>query len=159
MKSHVLGRPSFNSIQRYLLKSSVQLRISKNFQLPPPAEKETPAPEKEEKRKEEEEVEEPVTPRRKLVPAQHKIEKELKEMRERENELALIRTRSYKSTPNLTAIDPEEETHSDHNQNHVADGGSEIVITEKNAGPSFETKDRKRSTLIHQWENKIQAGN
>ena len=168
-KTSILGRPSFNSIQRYLLKSSVQLRIAKNFQLPPPSENKEAEAVKEEK--EEEIDEEPVTPRRKLVPAQHKIEKELREMREREKELALSRTRSFKSTPNLTTIDQDEDKATlvrDQDSRFTdQETDANIYITENNnnnnetkvVGSAYEPKDRKRSDLINQWEGIIHAGN
>jgi len=133
------GLKSFNSIQRYLLKSSVQLRIAKNFQLPPPPidkVEEIPEPTKIEN------VEvEPEAPRRKLVPATHKIQNELREMKEREKELALVRTRSFKSTPNLLADLKETDV----------EFSSEV--------PVFAPRERKRSNLINQWEMLIQSGN
>lgn len=130
---------SFNSMQRYLLKSSVQLRIANNFKVPP-----SPKPVVNPESTNKEEEVEPETPRRKLIPATHKIQNELREMKEREKELALIRTRSFKSTPNLLAEFEEK-----------AAEVEEVTPTASKA-PVFAPLERKRSTLINQWEQIIQ---
>jgi hypothetical protein len=153
-----IARPKFNSIERYLLKSSVKLRIGKNFQIPTAAsvfEPETPATPTEKTAEAYEEEQEPVTPRRKLIRAQDKIDQELREMREREKEFAL--RRAFKSTPDLSKESKDEE-----NNNNIVNANVEaqpqpIVIRSKEGTP--EIKERRRSALINQWEEKIQTAN
>jgi hemolysin activation/secretion protein len=96
-----------------------------------------------------------VTPRRKLIRAQDKIDQELREMREREKEFAL--RRAFKSTPDLSQESKDEE-----NNNNIVNANVEaqpkpIIIRNKEGTP--EIKERRRSALINQWEEKIQTAN
>ncbi|XP_008204146.1 uncharacterized protein LOC100116444 isoform X2 [Nasonia vitripennis] len=100
--------------------------------------------------------------RKGYVPVEKKIQKELTEMRERENELRLMRSRMLaKSQPNLADIGND-------NDSDIYDGASSMrsgtsTNTLNDDEPEKENKGRhkpnprRRSNLIAQWESLIAA--
>ncbi|XP_043475912.1 uncharacterized protein LOC122507324 isoform X1 [Leptopilina heterotoma] len=104
-----------------------------------------------------------VKPTRKgFVPVEQKIQKELTEMKERENELRLMRSQMLaKSQPNLLDIGND-------NDSDIYDGASSLrsgtssntlnddEVEKENKG-RHKPNPRRRSTLIAQWESLIAA--
>lgn len=100
--------------------------------------------------------------RKGYVPVEEKIQKELHEMRERENELRLMRSQMLaKSQPNLLDIGNDNDSDIYDGASSLRSGTSSNTLNEdeverENKG-KHKPNPRRRSTLIAQWENLIAA--
>lgn len=100
--------------------------------------------------------------RKGYVPVEEKIQKELHEMRERENELRLMRSQMLaKSQPNLLDIGNDNDSDIYDGASSLRSGTSTNTLNEdeverENKG-KHKPNPRRRSTLIAQWENMIAA--
>ncbi|XP_074099438.1 mitotic spindle positioning protein meduse isoform X2 [Cotesia typhae] len=102
--------------------------------------------------------------RRGYVPVEEKIQKELNDMKERENELRLMRSRMLaKSQPNLIEIGNDNDSDIYDGSNSLRSGTSSNILNDddsdrgENRGSKHKPNPRRRSTLIAQWENLIAA--
>ncbi|XP_033207541.1 uncharacterized protein LOC117167061 isoform X2 [Belonocnema kinseyi] len=102
-----------------------------------------------------------VKPTRKgYVPVEQKIQKELNEMKERENELRLMRSKMLaKSQPNLLDIGNDTDSDIYDGASSLRSGTSTNTLNEdeveKENKIRHKPNPRRRSTLIAQWENLI----
>lgn len=100
--------------------------------------------------------------RKGYVPVEEKIQKELHEMKERENELRLMRSQMLaKSQPNLLDIGNDNDSDIYDGSGSLRSGASSNTLNEdeierENKG-KHKPNPRRRSTLIAQWENLIAA--
>lgn len=100
--------------------------------------------------------------RKGYVPVEEKIQKELHEMKERENELRLMRSQMLaKSQPNLLDIGNDTDSDIYDGASSLRSGTSSNTLNEdemerENKG-KHKPNPRRRSTLIAQWENRIAA--
>ncbi|KAG7200312.1 hypothetical protein KM043_017776 [Ampulex compressa] len=100
--------------------------------------------------------------RKGYVPVEEKIQKELNEMRERENELRLMRSQMLaKSQPNLLDIGNDNDSDIYDGTNSLRSGTSTNTLNEDEIEKEIKSRHkpnpRRRSTLIAQWENLIAA--
>ncbi|XP_063993936.1 uncharacterized protein LOC135171381 isoform X1 [Diachasmimorpha longicaudata] len=100
--------------------------------------------------------------RKGYVPVEQKIQKELNEMKERENELRLMRSRMLaKSQPNLLDIGNDNDSDIYDGSSLLRSGTSSNTLTDDESEKEYKGKHkpnpRRRSTLIAQWENLIAA--
>ncbi|CAK9832557.1 hypothetical protein ANTRET_LOCUS9358 [Anthophora retusa] len=100
--------------------------------------------------------------RKGYVPVEEKIQKELHEMKERENELRLMRSQMLaKSQPNLLDIGNDNGSDIYDGSNSLRSGTSTNTLNEdeveKETKGKHKPNPRRRSTLIAQWENLIAA--
>ncbi|KAK0158610.1 hypothetical protein PV328_009588 [Microctonus aethiopoides] len=98
--------------------------------------------------------------RKGYVPVEEKIQKELNEMKERENELRLMRSRMLaKSQPNLLDIENDNDSDIYDGTNSLRSGTSSNTLNDDESDRELRgkhiLKPRRRSTLIAQWENFI----
>ncbi|XP_066601020.1 uncharacterized protein mdu isoform X2 [Prorops nasuta] len=96
------------------------------------------------------------------IPVEEKIQKELHEMRERENELRLMRSQLLaKSQPNLLDIGNDNDFDIYDGASSLKSGTSSNTLNEdeleKDNKRKHKPNPRRRSTLIAQWENLIAA--
>lgn len=104
-----------------------------------------------------------VKPTRKgFVPVEQKIQKELNEMKERENELRLMRSQMLaKSQPNLLDIGNDNDSDIYDGASSLRSGTSSNTLNdddvEKENKGRHKPNPRRRSTLIAQWESLIAA--
>ncbi|XP_020279169.1 uncharacterized protein LOC109852427 isoform X2 [Pseudomyrmex gracilis] len=100
--------------------------------------------------------------RKGYIPVEQKIQKELHDMKERENELRLMRSQMLaKSQPNLLDIGNDNDSDIYDGSNSLKSGTSTNTLNEdeierENKG-KHKPNPRRRSTLIAQWENLIAA--
>ncbi|XP_029660584.1 uncharacterized protein LOC115234023 isoform X2 [Formica exsecta] len=100
--------------------------------------------------------------RKGYVPVEQKIQKELNDMKERENELRLMRSRMLaKSQPNLLDIGNDNDSDIYDGSSSLKSGASTNTLNEdeierENKG-KHKPNPRRRNTLIAQWENLISA--
>ncbi|XP_057328710.1 putative uncharacterized protein DDB_G0285119 isoform X1 [Microplitis mediator] len=102
--------------------------------------------------------------RKGYVPVEEKIQKELNDMKERENELRLMRSRMLaKSQPNLIEIGNDNDSDIYDGSNSLRSGTSSNTLNDddsdrgENRSGKHKPNPRRRSTLIAQWENLIAA--
>ncbi|KAF7996832.1 hypothetical protein HCN44_002478 [Aphidius gifuensis] len=101
--------------------------------------------------------------RKGYVPVEQKIQKELNEMKERENELRLMRSRMLaKSQPNLLDLGNDNDSDIyDGSGSSLRSGTSTNTLnddeSDREAKGKHKPNPRRRSTLIAQWENLIAA--
>ncbi|XP_034938732.1 uncharacterized protein mdu isoform X2 [Chelonus insularis] len=100
--------------------------------------------------------------RKGYVPVEEKIQKELNEMKERENELRLMRSRMLaKSQPNLVDIGNDNDSDIYDGSSSLRSGTSSNTLNDDESDKEYRGKHkpnpRRRSTLIAQWENLIAA--
>ncbi|CAB0035761.1 unnamed protein product [Trichogramma brassicae] len=107
--------------------------------------------------------------RKNFVPVEKKIQKELSEMRERENELRLMRSQMLaKSQPNLADIGTDTDSDIYDGTSSLRSGASSSNLTEDDAMISMPAEKenkivrhkphpRRRSNLIEKWESLIAA--
>ncbi|XP_014478339.1 PREDICTED: uncharacterized protein LOC106746331 isoform X2 [Dinoponera quadriceps] len=100
--------------------------------------------------------------RKGYVPVEQKIQKELHDMRERENELRLMRSQMLaKSQPNLLDIGNDNDSDIYDGSSSLRSGASTNTLNEDEVEREHKGKHkpnpRRRSTLIAQWENLIAA--
>ncbi|XP_011310948.1 uncharacterized protein mdu isoform X2 [Fopius arisanus] len=100
--------------------------------------------------------------RKGYVPVEQKIQKELNDMKERENELRLMRSRMLaKSQPNLVDIGNDNDSDIYDSSGFPRSGTSSNTLTDDESEKEYKGKHkpnpRRRSTLIAQWENLIAA--
>ncbi|XP_078040483.1 mitotic spindle positioning protein meduse isoform X4 [Augochlora pura] len=100
--------------------------------------------------------------RKGYVPVEEKIQKELNEMKERENELRLMRSQMLaKSQPNLLDIGNDNDSDIYDGSSSLRSGASSTTLNEddveKESKGKHKPNPRRRSTLIAQWENLIAA--
>ncbi|EFN88079.1 hypothetical protein EAI_03589 [Harpegnathos saltator] len=100
--------------------------------------------------------------RKGYVPVEQKIQKELHDMRERENELRLMRSQMLaKSQPNLLDIGNDNDSDIYDGSSSLRSGASTNTLNEDEIEREHKGKHkpnpRRRSTLIAQWENLIAA--
>ncbi|XP_076753093.1 mitotic spindle positioning protein meduse isoform X2 [Xylocopa sonorina] len=98
--------------------------------------------------------------RKGYVPVEEKIQKELHEMKERENELRLMRSQMLaKSQPNLLDIGNDNDSDIYDGSSSLRSGTSTNTLNEDEVEKEIKGKHkpnpRRRSTLIAQWENMI----
>ncbi|XP_046600364.1 uncharacterized protein LOC107217769 isoform X1 [Neodiprion lecontei] len=98
--------------------------------------------------------------RKGYVPVEEKIQKELNEMKERENELRLMRSQMLaKSQPNLLDIVNDSDSDIYDGTSSLRSGTSSNTLNEDEPEKEFKGKHkanpRRRSALIAQWENII----
>jgi len=108
--------------------------------------------------------EEPKKPlaRKGYVPVEQKIQKELHDMKERENELRLMRSQMLaKSQPNLLDIGNDNDSDIYDGSSSLRSGASTNTLNEdeieKEQKGKHKPSPRRRNTLIAQWENLIAA--
>ncbi|XP_054014981.1 uncharacterized protein LOC128895955 isoform X1 [Hylaeus anthracinus] len=100
--------------------------------------------------------------RKGYVPVEEKIQKELHEMKQRENELRLMRSQMLaKSQPNLLDIGNDNDSDIYDGSSSLRSGTSSNTLNEdeveKESKGKHKPNPRRRSTLIAQWENLIAA--
>ncbi|KAM0734750.1 hypothetical protein ACS0PU_011569 [Formica fusca] len=100
--------------------------------------------------------------RKGYVPVEQKIQKELNDMKERENELRLMRSRMLaKSQPNLLDIGNDNDSDIYDGSSSLKSGASTNTLNEDEIEREHKGKHkpnpRRRNTLIAQWENLISA--
>ncbi|XP_014603412.1 PREDICTED: uncharacterized protein LOC106786489 isoform X3 [Polistes canadensis] len=100
--------------------------------------------------------------RKGYVPVEEKIQKELHEMKERENELRLMRSQMLaKSQPNLLDIGNDNDSDIYDGTGSLRSGASSNTLNEdeieRESKGKHKPNPRRRSTLIAQWENLIAA--
>ncbi|XP_032672282.1 uncharacterized protein LOC116844609 isoform X2 [Odontomachus brunneus] len=100
--------------------------------------------------------------RKGYVPVEQKIQKELHDMKERENELRLMRSQMLaKSQPNLLDIGNDNDSDIYDGSSSLRSGTSTNTLNEDEIEREHKGKHkpnpRRRSTLIAQWENLIAA--
>nr|XP_012233051.1 PREDICTED: uncharacterized protein LOC105678359 isoform X2 [Linepithema humile] len=100
--------------------------------------------------------------RKGYVPVEQKIQKELHDMKERENELRLMRSQMLaKSQPNLLDIGNDNDSDIYDGSSSLRSGASSNTLNEDEIEKEHKGKHkpnpRRRSTLIAQWENLIAA--
>lgn len=119
----------------------------------------------------------PQAPYKRFIGAEEKIQEELRDMQQREEELRQLRTRNMaRSQPNLLEMGLSEISFEEEHQNGVEEAsengegceeegqeaGIRSAVSNPNLledGPDAKTLKnlRRRSTLIAEWENRIQA--
>ncbi|XP_019882288.1 uncharacterized protein LOC105248755 isoform X4 [Camponotus floridanus] len=100
--------------------------------------------------------------RKGYVPVEQKIQKELHDMKERENELRLMRSQMLaKSQPNLLDIGNDNDSDIYDGSGSLRSGASTNTLnedeTEKEHKGKHKPNPRRRNVLIAQWENLIAA--
>lgn len=100
--------------------------------------------------------------RKGYVPVEQKIQKELHDMKERENELRLMRSQMLaKSQPNLLDIGNDNDSDIYDGSSSLRSGASSNTLNEDEIEREHKGKHkpnpRRRNTLIAQWENLIAA--
>ncbi|KAL6267050.1 hypothetical protein P5V15_000126 [Pogonomyrmex californicus] len=100
--------------------------------------------------------------RKGYIPVEQKIQKELHDMRERENELRLMRSQMLaKSQPNLLDIENDNDSDIYDGSSSLRSGASTNTLNEDEIEREHKGKHkpnpRRRNTLIAQWENLIAA--
>ncbi|KAL6422370.1 hypothetical protein ACFW04_010604 [Cataglyphis niger] len=100
--------------------------------------------------------------RKGYVPVEQKIQKELNDMKERENELRLMRSQMLaKSQPNLLDIGNDNDSDIYDGSNSLRSGASTNTLNEDEIEREHKGKHkpnpRRRNTLIAQWESLIAA--